>query len=204
MFAHPTGRDRVMAVFGAVLVQVMLVGATVNAAAPNTSHYDFSARLALPPLMDSTQWILVGTKSPTGSCRYDYPDSETTIPESGWVMRTVSVDMNNCAKLVEEGVPTYVPETPNDHVVVHTSGDSFAAESDDGAAMALAASSRGAWQWVGWRDAVGAAVNTDTTQINWSYNGSDTWNGFVDGYVTWKSSTAWQMNYAREAGYQEP
>lgn len=53
MFAHRTGRDRVMAVFGAVLVQVMLVGATVNAAAPNTSHYDFSARLALPPLI----WI---------------------------------------------------------------------------------------------------------------------------------------------------
>jgi len=45
--------------------------------------YNFSQRLVVPPLTNSRQWVLTGTKLANGGCRYKYPNAVQVVPESG-------------------------------------------------------------------------------------------------------------------------
>lgn len=108
--------------------------------------------------------------------------------------------MDKCAKLIEEGVPTYLPETPKGSTVLQIGGETSSPDAGGGQQMALA-STRAAWQKVEWFDPLGLSVNSDTTEIEWTYNGSNVTSGQVTGWVTWKTSTNWQMVYAYHEGY---
>lgn len=82
------GRRRVAAIFALAAVQALTLAGGVQGAAPSadtadTSGFDFSQRLDLPPLLDSREWVLVGTKLDNGACRYKYPDGEQVVPGAG-------------------------------------------------------------------------------------------------------------------------
>lgn len=199
------GGHRLAAVFAVSVIQAMTFAGSVQGADPSgsaadTSGYDFSQRLDVPPLIDSREWVLVGTKLDNGACRYKYPEVEEVLPDSGWVVRSIAIDMDKCAKLIEEGVPTYLSESPKGSTVLQLGGESSAAEAGGEGLMALV-STRAAWQKVEWKDFANISVNSDTTEIEWTYNGSDVTSGQVSGWITWNSSTNWVPFYAYHEGF---
>lgn len=171
----------------------LLTGAASPAATRSTDDANVSSpttqvtagypvvRSGLVALTNSRTWVLQGQRLSSGACRYRYPAGAEVIPPTGWIIRSIAIDMALCKKVFEEGVPGRFQL--DDGQVVRAN---VAAATPTGA-MALA-STKGAWQRVIWRDLPGLLTTADMTQINWTYNGST-----VSGGTT---STAWQFNTA--------
>ena len=49
--------------------------------------------------------MLRGTKAANGGCDYRYPTTQQLVPENGWVLRSIGINMSSCTKLMEEGSP---------------------------------------------------------------------------------------------------
>jgi hypothetical protein len=158
----------------------------------------------VPRLVDSRQWVLIGSKLDNGACRYKYPDTEQGLPDSGWELRSIAIDLDKCAKLMEEGVPTSPTETPKGSAVYRLEDQSASLDSTVGEQQMALASTRAAWQKVEWKDIVGISVNSDTTEIEWTYNGTDVTSGQVSGFLTWNDSTRWKLVYGYHSGYLQP
>jgi hypothetical protein len=153
----------------------------VNAASAEDPTVGFPVvRTEMQPLSRARTWLLQGQRLANGGCRYRYPTAVEILPPTGWVSRSIAIDMDSCKKLFEEGVPVAV--THDDAELV--TGAVAPAPSP---VIALA-STKGAWQRVVWRDLPGLLTTADMTQINWTYNGTTVSAG--------TTSAAWQFNTA--------
>jgi hypothetical protein len=187
------GFRRIFTIAFAVLLHSTLP-ATAALAGDATGGYDFTRRPDVAPLLGAREWVLTGTKLANGACRYRYPDVSAVPPESGWAIRSIGVDMDKCAKLMEEGIPTSLPETPKGGTLVELGGDGLAADTEG--EQAAVASTRAAWQKVVWSDLINLPVNWDATEIEWTYSGGNVTSGNVSGWVWGSSATHWQIVYA--------
>lgn len=160
----------------------------VSGADPGSFEY---AREAVPPLRDAQTWVLTGRKLANGGCQYRYPiGGETEIPADGWALRVIAVDMSGCRKLMEEGEPTQLP--------ADTTGLLSTSEAIGGSATtsgaAAAASTKGAWLFLGYRDVANLLLTADVTQINWTYNGSTVSGGTATGVWKLFTPTNWHLD----------
>lgn len=172
-------------VLSAILLASLVARATpVSAIEQGWQHY----RTGLAPLAGAKQWILRGTKQTNGACRYSYPSKPTEIPESGWVVRTVAIDVAGCRKLFEEGAPSaFLSDASATTETASVGGSS----PSDG--LIAAASTRSAWQRVIWRDLGGVLVNAVMVQVNWTYNGSSVSGGSTNGAWQLNTASKWQL-----------
>src|SRR4051812_44501283 len=104
---------------------------------------------------------------------------------------------------MEEGAPTALPVTPEGSSVLTFGDRSESVDAVVGEQQLALASSRAAWQKVEWKDALGISVNSDTTKIEWTYNGTDVTSGQVSGFVTWYTKTGWSNVYAYHEGNRQ-
>jgi hypothetical protein len=175
--------------FAVALVVLGSVPSNVFAA----SGYKFVGWRELPPLQNSERWVLQGKKLPSGACRYSYESDVEELPESGWEIRSIAIDMEHCAKVMEEGVPTFTRRPVLD-------GQTETLASAEGGGFAALASTRGAWQQVTWYDIIGLWLTYDATQIHWTYNGSTVWAGSVDWHMGWRTGTGWKNIFVAKSG----
>lgn len=148
-----------------------------------TASYDFEDWISGPSLADNRYWILTGMRLANGACRYHYSEPETTLPATGWEVRSVAIDMKQCAKLMEEGTPTTRPSAPSPTISSH----------QPGGAAALASTAYYAWQQVAWKDVIGLVVNYDVTQIGWVSDGSTVTGGAVSPFFYGNGFTGWHL-----------
>lgn len=163
---------------------------------PGASNAAASAAQRWPELKNPIHWILQGNQIRGGGCSYHYPDVEREIPERGWVLRSIAVDMATCTKVMEEGSPTWPLLADGGDAAVSGTETTQTLEPifnpRAASPVAAATSTRGAWQTVWWRDILGLPVNRDTTQINWTYDGSTVLSGSTGGYW-WYANTGWNL-----------
>ncbi len=157
-----------------------------------------SERQSLPPLTGARTWILQGEKLPSGGCSYPYATGAEKIPGRGWTLRSIALDPDRCRKLMEEGTPTAFSDDsgPGIGLVTETvSGDPAAVKgADPSASTAAVAATKGAWQRVIWRDAVGILTTAVVTQINWTFNGATVSGGSTTGAWQFNTATKWKLD----------
>jgi hypothetical protein len=166
----------------AILVAI-LAALPVHVANASTSWQ--YTRTGLAPLLNPTQWILRGAKQPNGACRYSYPTGSAVVPASGWIVRSIAIDVDGCRKLFEQGTPTAFSTDRSDSTALVTDS-----QSGTSSGPVVVASTKSAWQRVIWRDIFGILTNAVMVQVNWTYNGSTVSGGSTNG--------AWQLNTATE------
>ena len=155
----------------------------VMASAPLLT-YSFEDWISAPPLVNDHYWVLTGTRLADGACRYDYTQPEATLPASGWEIRSVAIDFDHCAKLMEEGTPTARPDTPEP---ILSSPTSLGVVAPDLTAYY-------AWQQVTWKDIIGIVLNYDVTQIGWTSDGSTVTSGITAPYFYEDADTGWRLD----------
>lgn len=172
-----------------VSVALLASAALSSASAADPGTFEF-VRDAVPPLRNSQTWVLTGKKLADGGCQYRYPMAgETAIPADGWALRVIAVDMSRCRKLMEEGTPTQLPDASGLVAVSDTIGGS-----EGTSVTAAAASTKGAWLFLGYRDIANLLLTADVTQINWTYNGSTVSGGSATGVWKLFTPTNWQLD----------
>lgn len=106
-------------------------------------------------------------------------------------MQVVGVATEACQLLIEEGVPQATPKTPTEkgYVVRQASAAPISAEPGQ---VTLAASGRNwANQSVYWKDPIGIEVNSVSTELTFSYNGTCAYSGSVLGRFYWFGLSGW-------------
>ena len=137
--------------------------------------------------MNARYWILAGTRLPDGTCGYDYSQPDATLPATGWELRSLAIDMDQCAKLMEEGTPTTRPDTPASTLSSPSMND-VASPNLTGYY---------AWQQVMWRDVLNIVLTYDVTQIGWTSDGSHVTSGVPAIFLYEDDDTQWRLD-----GYQ--
>lgn len=170
----------------AAILVAMLAAAPASVANASTSWQ--YTRSGLAPLVNPTQWVLRGVRQPNGACRYSYPTGSAVVPASGWIVRTIAIDVDGCGKLFEQGAPTAFSIDGSDSIALVTDSTSRTSE------VAAVASTKSAWQRVIWRDPVGVLVNAVMVQINWTYNGSTVSGGSTNGAWQLNTATQWKLD----------
>lgn len=181
-----------LAVVAAMCLQLV---SSTSALAAKPAETEF-ARSGLPPLLHAHTWLLQGIKAPGGGCQYEYLGGSAEIPADGWELRAIAIDMANCRKLMEEGVPTQaaVAAGASQGASPGTSSQllgPIANPASPSYSTAAVTSTKGAWQLVVWTDIIGVTVNHGVTQINWTYNGSIVLSGNAAGY--WYHLGGWEI-----------
>ncbi len=142
-------------------------------------------------LTNTRTWILQGTRVSGQACRYAYSSAPKDVPADGWAQITIGVDQSTCRKLMQEGTPTSQAD-------LRAAAGLPATNSPSGLAPT---SSRGAYQIVVFYDVANIQLTGETTQIHWSYDGTN-----VSGGSTTKSCLTgpswWHLSYCTSSdGY---
>lgn len=143
------------------------------------------------PLQDSRTYIVHGSKI-EGGCAYQYPRTVTPRGHVAWEVRTVGVDMKQCRKLMQEGVPTDLSSPAGDSREVQVFGSTSRTGRAPGQARPLAATLSGHTEsW--FEDCCGILLNKDRTEVTWSFNGECATGGSTSGFWEWNSGSGWRL-----------
>jgi hypothetical protein len=145
----------------------------------------------LPPLAKASTYEVLGVRTEVG-CQFEFPFVIRHPGDPHLVQRVIGIDRSRSAYLIEEGEATdfragkvagYFTESIHD--AVNFSGVAEGPES------VCPPHSTGAAQRIVYGDILGIEVNSDETDISWSYNCSTVYNTRASGYFTWLIATGW-------------
>jgi hypothetical protein len=149
-----------------------------------TAHSAFLRQDHAPaPLAGATVYVLTGSRLPSGTCKYQYPELHVPRDTVRWEVRAIGIDPTFCRMEVEEGVPEEtelaIPEPSLREVIAK---DDIRQE-----ALALASSVASGYTTAWYEDGAGIHVTQDTTYISWSYSGTCVSGGSSSGAWSWDS-----------------
>jgi hypothetical protein len=149
------------------------------------------------PLADAATYVLTGAALDEGGCIYEYPAKDRTHVGL-WELRVLGIDPHACRQLIEEGVPTKRETQPEGEGYAFSQAGAGQSATDSLSSSALVASgTRTVFLDVTWLDPIGIAVNSDETDLTWSWNGSCVSNGSVVGRWNW----FWPDGWSRESWF---
>lgn len=167
-------------------LSVVMVAAVLMLAAPTSSAaagYHFTYQDKAPaPFLQSRTYVVRGAVDSSGGCTYTYPSLRAPAGAPRWEVRTLGIDPERCAMLVEEGVPREV-EVPSNEGMLSTSVGAPGGASPAAATSSVASGYTSAW----FEDVAGIHVTQDTTYISWNYTGSCVSGGSSSGQWSWDS-----------------
>lgn len=133
------------------------------------------------PLADSSTFIVHGRKTAAGDCIYAYPQTRIPMNVARWEVRDLGIDLTNCTKLVEEGIPSVASPGTAATAILATVGPSSLLAPLTASSVASGYTSA----WI--EDVAGIHVTQDTTYISWSYSGTCVSGGSASGQWSWDS-----------------